>query len=84
MLIFDCFPANKAQEFANYVKSNLGKNAIVCESEDEARQHDVFPFAVTPPIVMVERNFNEDDWITKERRLVETAIAVYGGEFAGT
>lgn len=82
MMIFDGFPIEaKAREFAAHVISTYGRDAVVCLTEEEARQLDVFPFDVTPPIVMVSRDFNDFE---KEPHIIRDARIVYGGDFAGT
>jgi hypothetical protein len=82
MLIYDSFPIeSKAREFAAHILATTGREVIVCLTEEEAREHDLFPFNVTPPIVMVGRDRNDYDG---EKHITEIAISVYGGEFAGT
>lgn len=83
MLIFDGFPIkSKAEQFAIHVATSYNREAIVCMTESEARKHDVFPFPVIPPIVMVERN--EHSFEDEEQKIIQDAKLVFGGEFAGT
>lgn len=84
MLIFDSFPTEgKAKEFIEYLDRE-GRSGVLCMTEEKARTYDVFPFSVVPPIVMVDREIGKEDWIAKESRIVQVAISVFGGEFAGT
>lgn len=91
MLIFDRFPTKeKAQEFGDEFKRRFGLEFHVCETDEQARQFDVFPFAVDPIIVMMERPISkantDDEWdlaIATENFVVKR-VAQYGGSFAGT
>ena len=80
MLIFDRFRDRRlAEEFAAHVKGEFQKSATVCDSQDESDQHDPFPFALDPPIVLVERD--DDLGIENE---IECSVDPFGGQFAGT
>jgi hypothetical protein len=82
MMIFDGFPIEaKAHEFAEHVKNVFGREAIVCLTEEEAREHDLFPFDINPPVVMVDRDGTN---FGPEKDIIEAARLLFGGEFAGT
>lgn len=78
MLIFDYFPNRTAAEnFAQEVTSRFGLWAAVFDSQDESNEVDLFPFVLSPPIVLVERDEAKEEAV---ERLVET----FEGRFAGT
>jgi hypothetical protein len=80
MLIFDQFPNRSyAEQFASAVRGSFGRTSIVCDSQNEADQHDPFPFELKPPIVLVERNQNRAGESPIEKLAVE-----FEGRFAGT
>lgn len=82
MLIFDSFPdEDMAEDFASHVMESFGLDAIVCYSVEEANEHDIFPFNLYPPIVMVERpGFAE---VALEDEIKEHVLD-FDGQFAGT
>lgn len=81
MLIFDQFlTRDLAEKFAAFAGRKYGKRAIVCDSQGEADKHDLFPFVLQPPIVLVER----DDIGGSIETAIENKAAYYGGRFAGT
>ena len=81
MLIFDQFPDKKhAEDFAAAVRDTNGRATIVCDTQDESDYHDPFPFKLTPPIVLVEREYGI---VTSEWPLPQFAKNFHG-VFAGT
>jgi len=79
MLIFDSFPDRAAAErFVAAVKKQFGLGATVHDSPDESSAIGPFPFALFPPVVLVERASIEWD------RTLEHFVERFGGEFAGT
>lgn len=81
MLIFDKFLSRDlAVKFAAFVSRKHGKRAIVCDSQAEADQYDLFPFVLQPPIVLVER----DEIGGPIESAIESKAPYYGGSFAGT
>jgi hypothetical protein len=84
-LIFDKFPTREhADKFALDVCHHYGLDATVFASEEDAFEHDPFPFDLTAPIVHVERpdvSPSEDEAI---ERYIERLVTHYGGAFAGT
>lgn len=79
-LIFDQFKSREhADKFALDVKQRFGLGTQVFTTEEEAFQHDPFPFDLQAPIVHVDRS--EDAGV---ERYVERWATHYGGVFAGT
>jgi hypothetical protein len=95
-LIFDSFKNNaNAEEFARDVKQKFQRRADVhstqiemegegkpWEEQADGKLHDVFPWILTPPIVLVERLPGWTD--ASDEESVEAFVQQYGGEFAGT
>lgn len=80
MLIFDSFPTQeRATEFANHIGKQFNRKAVVCQTADEARKIDAFPFELTPPIVLVERLKDNSD-----ETAIESSVKQFDGSFAGT
>ena len=80
MLIFDRFPSlDNAQRFAASVNKTFGREALVFTSQEESDKHDMFPFTLEAPIVLVSR----DDDSGKEARIV-SSVKPFNGSFAGT
>ncbi len=81
MLIFDKFvTARRAKPFAADVAKQFQREAVVCDSQDESDKHDPFPFVLSPPIVLVQRDYDTYANEPEIRRLA----AKHGGCFAGT
>ena len=79
MLIFDKFPSSlKAETFAEHVRLKHGLSASVFDSQEESNKVDIFPFALNPPIVLVERADG------KTEVTVENLVVAFDGTFAGT
>lgn len=79
MLIFHRFSStDKAKEFANQVRREHNLNTVVCSSQEESDEHDIFPFQLTPPIVLVHRASEELE------HEIEQLVERFDGEFAGT
>ena len=91
MLIFEKFEnVEKAETFAQAIRTEFFRKAIVCNSQEESDKFDVFPYELKPVIVLVERiDYEEDmdgkavDQIERETE-IEKFVESYGGEFAGT
>jgi hypothetical protein len=91
-MIFDSFPDKKAaQGFASMIRERYERVTTVHETREDAdnylfSRHDVFPFGLFPPIVIVER---DPQWVEKEgeterEREMEKLAYEFDGEFAGT
>lgn len=79
MLIFDAFPdRSAATAFAKAVKEKMQLRANVYDSQEVSNRVDPFPFALVPPIVLVERTMGDRD------EVVEEMVVEFGGSFAGT
>lgn len=86
MLIFDSFPARRqAVFFAHVVKRKFNLEAIVCDTQEEFEKHDIFPFELFFPVVVVERTYSQCDMdgVNTERK-IEKLVASFKGKFAGT
>lgn len=82
MLIFDRFPnQSRAQAFADYCIDHFGRNADVFKSQQESNKVDPFPYQLTAPIVLVERDGDEGPELEPT---IEQAVTLFGGTFAGT
>jgi hypothetical protein len=79
-LIFDHFKTLKrAEEFAQVVRGRYGLDAQVFDSDEEAQEHDPFPWRQEPPVVHVDRSDDLDVELE-----IEELVRDYGGEHAGT
>lgn len=84
MLIFDRFAdLETAKAFAKHIENGFGREAIVCANQEEADQYDIFPFELTPPIALVQRDHDADDGMKMEQHIAGSAKD-FGGHFAGT
>jgi hypothetical protein len=55
-LIFDSFPdMRKAHAFRECVKQRFGVEGEVFATDDEAYEHDMCPWALEPPVVLIDR-----------------------------
>lgn len=80
MMIFDRFPSlGSAEEFAQAATEQTAETAIICQNQEEFEKHDVFPWELQYPVVLVPRL---DD--TDEESAIEQLVSEFGGEFAGT
>jgi hypothetical protein len=80
MLIFDCFDTlDRAETFATAVRERYKRTATVCTSKEESDKIYPFPYALGPPIVLVERN----DTLQEEFE-IEQLGELMGGIFVGT
>ena len=80
MLIFDDFLSERtAQKFAGACKRRFAKDAIVCQNQDESDAIDPFPFALRPPIVLVER----DAAVELEDEIIQE-VESFKGRYFGT
>ena len=80
MLIFDSFATIKrAREFAQHVETTFKLEARVFDSREESDKVDPFPFALFPPIVLVDRD--DTDGVEEA---IEASVVQFGGKFAGT
>ena len=83
MLIFDSFKTDgKAQAFIDLLhKCDPALETHLLASQEESDKIDPFPFELTPPIVLVGREWpiNEAQEAARER-----LVRRFGGEFAGT
>jgi len=81
MLIFHQFPDKKhAEDFAAAVRDTYGRETHVCDSQEESDYLDPFPFKLTPPIVLVEREYG---FVTEAWPLPQLTKKFHG-VFAGT
>jgi hypothetical protein len=87
MLAFDSFPCREqAEDFASVVRREYGgrKTHIFDCQADIPLEVDVFPYELTAPIVLVERDLcNIDETFLVERSL-QNRVRHYRGRFAGT
>lgn len=82
MLVFDRFPTyDAAIDFAIKVRKTMRLETIICRTEEQAAEFDLFPFELTSPIVLVARFYPIQEEV---ERLVEKWATEYGGTFAGT
>lgn len=80
MMIFDRFPTPAdAEFFAVAAREQTNEAIIVCHNQEEFEKHDVFPWELDYPVVLVPRL----DGIGNER-VVEDLVEKFAGEFAGT
>lgn len=91
-LIFDSFKTREdAERFARDVKAAFRRRTDVHDTleemtgtgnplhkNDDGKLHDVFPWSLNPPIVLVERGNEVDD------KRIEYLVEMYGGKFQGT
>jgi hypothetical protein len=85
MLIFHKFANHQsADSFAVDVRDTFGRATRVCDSREEFNKHELFPFALQPPIVLVERDNIDDDQSPKLEPKIEALVGEFGGHFAGT
>ncbi len=78
--IYDGFPSEPdAMAFAQDVIAASNASAAVFLTQDEANEHDPFPYRLTPPIVHVSR----EDQLLSEEALAQLARD-HGVRFAGT
>lgn len=81
MLIYDSFPSRaKAEAFAKRTALEFGRETHICDSQEQSDKIDPFPFALYPPIVLVERDYDA----FSHERMIDTKAAKFGGKFAGT
>ncbi len=80
MLIFDRFPdIRRAESFAAAAQALTKQPSIVCRTQDEFDAHDVFPWELDFPVVLVPRLDS-----TEDEEKVELLVEEFSGEFAGT
>ena len=80
MLIFDGFKTEEqAKSFQAFVQAHFTKATYLALSQEESDKIDPFPYPLTPPIVLVERDFNQ--YIEQD---IQTSVNAFGGTFAGT
>jgi hypothetical protein len=76
MLIFDSFPTRTtAEDFAKEITAKFALEATVFDSQKDSNAVDPFPFALSPPIVLVER----DNWDEASGMLRDPAGFLWGG-----
>ena len=81
MMIFDRFPTKEdAKAFAEKVTATYGREATVYDSQEESNKVDIFPFQLDPPIVLVERDYENFTFESE----IEMLVKDYKGIFAGT
>ncbi len=80
MLIFEDFSNRAAAElFSDALKTEFpDREIVICDTQEEADKHDLFPFELNPPIVMISRMSRED-----EDKAIEMCES-FGGSCAGT
>lgn len=80
MMIFDCFPTlANAEAFALAAQDENGDPPIICLNQEDFDKHEVFPWEIEFPAVLVPRL---DDMMAESR--LEGLVGEFGGEFAGT
>lgn len=80
MMIFDSFPdLRNAESFAEEAQKLTDEPSIVCHTQEDFARHDVFPWELRFPVVLVPRL----DSIEAERE-IELLVVEFDGEFAGT
>ncbi len=73
-LIFDSFPdLHQAEAFA------AQHNGKVFGSQYDSNKVDIYPYALIPPIVLVNRQAT-----TRDETAIINMVVGYGGKFAGT
>ncbi len=83
MLIFDSFKTREgADAFATHVRDRFGRATRLCDTQEEADKYDPFPFPLTGPIVLVERD--DDNGGPQLERDIEASVGEFCGQFAGT
>jgi len=79
MLIFDSFSSRKsAKDFAEVVRAKFKLRCGVYDSQEDSDLVDPFPFTLEPPIVLVERTFDDLE------ADVENEVGLFNGVFAGS
>ena len=79
MLIFHKFPNRAAAvDFAAEVESIIGRKASIFDDARQAAKVALFPYAITPPVVLVDR-FDDN---SGEDTVIELGEQ-FGGTFAG-
>lgn len=82
MLIFHRFKDLKqADDFAICVRDTFGRASRIFNSQEESDKFDPFPFELSPPIVLIERD--GDDGLELEPK-IEKLVEEFNGSFAGT
>jgi hypothetical protein len=85
MLIFDNFPNHAvADDFAMHVRDSFGRATRVCNSRNEFDKHELFPFELQPPMVLVERDKIDCDPSSELESKIEALVEEFEGRFAGT
>lgn len=80
MMIFDRFQMpDKAESFATAAQELTGEPSIICRTQEEFDIHDVFPWELDFPVVLVPRLDS-----TETEAEVESLVEEFDGEFAGT
>lgn len=81
---------DRAKNFVQVVKTHFGLNGQVFDDGDEAGNHAMYPFKLTPPVVLIERAMKMDDQLGFKTFDIETGekvdrmARVFGGTFQGT
>ena len=84
MLVVDGFASlSEAAKFANEMQLEYERQALIFESQEESFAHDLYPFSLTPPIVLVERVYDDDCEDGWEKEILDSVVP-FGGKFAGT
>jgi len=79
-LIFDNFTSlANAAAFAGEAKTRFGRDAAIYTNADEAAEAGFFPFVLTAPVVLVDR---DEDYADEDT--LRTLVKNFQGEFAGT
>lgn len=81
MLIFDGFPTRKhAEDFAKEINTKFNRKCYIHDTIEDAQAADPFPFQLTPPIVHIERDYDN----FAHETAIEVTVKQYKGTFAGT
>lgn len=80
MMIFDNFKdTTDAQAFLSRVRLEYGLDGRVYTDAEAAANDDYYPYALTAPVVLIDRADDEAD-----EEAVELLVGDYSGRFAGT
>ena len=69
-----------AEEFAQAATRATAETAIICQTQEEFEKHDIFPWQLYYPVVLVPRLHGD----IEAEEDIETLAEEFGGEFAGT
>ena len=83
-LIFELPSMTSADEFVAAVKTRFGVEAQIFTTNDDAQEHDPFPWVLNPPIVHVDRGYGGGMYPGGGAESeVEALVLEFGGTFVG-